>query len=113
MKRFATLFALAATMTVAAGTASADTQYERVEAYDTDVFLWDADGTGYATFSITGDGDTDLDLYVYDGDGNLMDYDVSFDDCEMVTVFVEDCETYIIEVRNLGGVWNGYALTID
>ena len=113
MNRFATLTALTAATTLAAGSAFAGSQAERVEANETTFLSWTANHTGEATVAIDGDGDTDLDLFVFDDSGNRLAFDISLDDNELVRFQAVEGMTYEIEVQNLGDVWNAFDLQIQ
>jgi hypothetical protein len=86
----------------------------RVDAYDTDRFRPISFAGGqWARVVVEGDGDTDLDLYVYDERGNLVASDDDSTDYCIARWFVRADGRYTIVVRNLGGVYNEYTLTID
>ena len=66
-----------------------------------------------ATVFVSGDGSTDLDMYVYDENGNLIDYDEgNSDDC-LIRWNPKWTGSFIIKIRNLGNVWNRYAIVTD
>ena len=94
--------------------AQADELYhERVEAYSSEWGTWDCTGSGWLVVEMQGDGDTDLDLFIYDPNGNEVGSDQRFDDFGRVRVFVRRGQEYMIEVRNLGNVWNAFTLRFD
>ena len=86
---------------------------DRVEANSTDVFNITFKGGELARVFVEGDGDTDLDLYVYDSEGNLIDSDVHTSDVCLVRWTPSRTQTFRIEVRNLGSVWNAYEITTN
>lgn len=59
---------------------------------------------------VCGDGDTDLDLYVYDQNGNLIVYDEYADDECLVQWIPTRTGPFIIEIINLGRVYNKYSI---
>ncbi|MEO0480740.1 MAG: hypothetical protein AAF196_14785 [Planctomycetota bacterium] len=86
---------------------------DRVEANSTDFFNITFKGGELARVFVEGDGDTDLDLYVYDSEGNLMDSDVHTSDVCLARWTPSRTQTFRIEVRNLGSVWNAYEITTN
>jgi hypothetical protein len=71
-------------------------------------------GTGETQhFSLYGDGDTDLDLFVWDAFGNLIASAESYDDVESLSVIAFRAQILYIEVRNLGSVWNEFAICVE
>jgi hypothetical protein len=84
--------------------------YNRVEAFDTDVFLIPFRGCEEGWIRVDGDGDTDLDLFVYDACGRLIGKDDDSLDLCIVRFWVSRTQTLRVEVRNLGGVYNAYTL---
>ena len=82
----------------------------RVNANSTMVFNETFRGGELAVVSIAGDGTTDLDLYIYDNNGNLIGRAVGLTDRETISFFPSFTGNYRIEVRNLGNVWNEFAI---
>lgn len=80
----------------------------RVERYSTNTHRISFRAGEPAVVYINGDDDTDLDLYVYDENGNLIDSDVGYTDEGLVEWRPRWTGQFRIEVRNLGGIWNGY-----
>jgi hypothetical protein len=64
------------------------------------------------TVLVIGDGDTDLDLYVVDPLGNEVGSDLGPTDNCVLTVNPKFNGTYTIKVKNLGSVFNRYALIV-
>ena len=84
----------------------------RVNANSTMIFHETFRAGEVATVSIAGDGDTDLDLYVYDANGNLITRAIGLSDRETVSFTPFVTSTFRIEVRNLGSVWNEFAISM-
>ncbi|MCB9923028.1 MAG: hypothetical protein H6822_12660 [Planctomycetaceae bacterium] len=82
----------------------------RVDARATDVFRLAFYGGQTAAVVLDGDGDTDLDLYVYDENGNLIGSDTDGSDTCVVRFRPRWTGSFRIEVRNLGTVYNEYAI---
>jgi hypothetical protein len=80
----------------------------RVERYSTNTHRISFRAGEPAAVYINGDDDTDLDLYVYDENGNLIDSDIGYTDEGLVEWRPRWTGEFRIEVRNLGGIWNGY-----
>lgn len=85
----------------------------RVQAHSTNrhriTFRADEPGMVY----ISGDGDTDLDLFIYDENGNLIGQGIGYSDTETVRFRPRWSGDFVIEVRNLGPVWNEYVLATN
>ncbi len=62
---------------------------------------------------LAGDGDTDLDLYIWDENGNRICASLGAWDRESCSWTPRWTGAFTIEVRNLGGVWNEFALTTN
>ena len=84
-----------------------------VDAHSTNVHTIWFDGGSPARILVVGDGDTDLDVRVYDRFGELVAADLDELDTCLVEWFPVRGGTYRIEVRNLGGVYNEYAITTN
>lgn len=80
----------------------------RVERYSTNTHRISFRAGEPAVVYINGDDDTDLDLYVYDENGYLIDSGLGYSDQERVEWTPRWTGEFRIEVRNLGGIWNGY-----
>ena len=67
-----------------------------------------------AKLSARGDGDTDLDFVVRNADGAIVHEDAALSDATSVTLsgLLSDCETFEVEVSNLGSVYNAMMLVI-
>jgi hypothetical protein len=63
-----------------------------------------------ATVVVMGDGDTDLDLIVYDENNNLITQDTDSGDQCLVTWTPRWQGNFKIVVKNLGFVYNQYAI---
>jgi hypothetical protein len=61
---------------------------------------------------VIGDGDTDLDLFVYDPLGREVANDVGPTDTCYVRFTPLAAGKYTIKIKNLGGVFNRYALVV-
>jgi hypothetical protein len=83
---------------------------DRVEAYSVKSYQLDCYGGEYTELALIGDGDTDLDLFVYDENGNLIAIGESYSDVEAVGFTPLWTGTFIIEVHNLGSVYNDFGL---
>ena len=105
---------LASNMTVAfAGpTRGPASGVRRVNARSTMIFHETFRAGEIATVSIAGDGDTDLDIYVFDANGNLITRAIGLSDRETVSFMPVVTSTFRIEVRNLGKVWNEFAIVM-
>ena len=79
---------------------------EKAPSRQTLVYNIEFAGGQTAEFAIVGDADTDVDIFVYDQNGNLVTQDVGLSDLGMVRWTPGFTQTYRIEVKNLGGVWN-------
>ena len=85
---------------------------DRVIAFDTDVWrVWAA--AGQTRVVVNGDGDTDLDCWVYDPYGNLVGSDTDGTDLCIIGFRNPTAGNLTIRIRNLGGVYNQYNLTVD
>ena len=84
--------------------------YDRVEAYDTDIYHVRFYGGESASVIVDGDGDTDLDLYIYDENGNLIDSDDDSSDYCYCSWKPKWTGTFKIKIKNRGGVYNRYSL---
>jgi hypothetical protein len=83
-----------------------------VLAYDTDTWNpWAP--TGYNRLVVEGDGDTDLDCYVYDRFGRLIGVDDDGTDVCVIGFENAGSGRVRIQIRNLGGVYNRYRLSLD
>ena len=67
-----------------------------------------------AELTARGDGDTDLDFLVRNADGSVVHEDAATSDTTSVTLagLLSDCETFEIEVSNLGSVYNALMLVV-
>ncbi len=84
----------------------------RVSAFSSMDFVETLRGNEFTTVTIAGDGDTDLDIYVWDANGNLVARAIGLTDRESVSFVPNFTSTYRIEIRNLGNVWNQFAISI-
>ena len=85
---------------------------DRVLAYHTDTWnTWAPDG--FNRLVVEGDGDTDLDCYVYDRFGRLVGVDDDGTDFCVIGFENAGAGRVRIQVRNLGGVYNRYRLSLD
>lgn len=83
----------------------------RVQAYQTvETTVWLS--AGWHRVTVDGDGDTDLDLYVSDVFGNTLAVDDDYTDYCIGNFYLPSGRFVRIQIRNLGGVWNEYALTV-
>ena len=90
-----------------------ETHYDRVNAKSTDTYTIRFRGNETACVIVSGDGDTDLDLYIYDENGNLVESDTdSLDQCVCSWV-PKWTGSFKIKIKNLGKVYNRYALIIN
>lgn len=86
---------------------------EQVKAKATDFYKVDFKGGEQGIVIISGDGSTDLDLYIYDEKGNLVASDTDgMDDCN-VRFYPKWTGTFQIRVKNLGKVYNRYAMVTN
>lgn len=89
------------------------THYDSVNARSTDTYRISFRGGERACVIVSGDGDTDLDLYVYDENGNLVGKDVdNTDDC-VVVWNPRWTGPFTIKIKNLGNVYNRYAMMVN
>jgi hypothetical protein len=85
---------------------------DSVRANETDVYQMEF-VVGVATqVHVVGDGDTDLDLFVYDPLGREVANDVGPTDNCYVRFTPTMAGKYTIKIKNLGGVFNRYALVV-
>jgi hypothetical protein len=82
----------------------------RVEKYATNRYSVTFRANEWAEVAVIGDGDTDLDLYVFDSNGNLIEYDEDYTDQCYVSWIPRWTGEYTIVVKNLGSVYNRFAL---
>jgi len=85
-------------------------EYESVNASSSDYYNVRFNGGEVAMVVVSGDGDTDLDLYIYDQYGHLVTKDTDLSDDCVVRWVPEWTQTYKIKVKNLGSVYNSYAI---
>lgn len=86
---------------------------ETVKAGGSDLYKVSFNGGEQGIVLLSGDGSTDLDLYIYDENGNLVASDTDgLDDCA-VRFFPKWTGTFIIRVKNLGSVYNRYAMVTN
>lgn len=105
------------TFTVVAEPVVADTV--RVQKYiiqpsATETVSFRACGTS-ARVSARGDGDTDLDFIIRNADGGIVheDEDTSDETSASLEGLLDDCETFEMEVANLGDVYNALMVVIE
>lgn len=89
-------------------------QYDvhRVAAFSSDTFVVTFRGGEAAVVGVIGDGDTDLDLFVYDENGRLIGADEDSTDRCLVCFRPRWTGPFRIVVRNLGPVYNEYAIAV-
>ena len=85
-------------------------QGDRVLANSINTYYIDFYGNEYAEVAIVGDGDTDLDLFIYDENGNFIASGETYSDVEVVGFTPLWTGTFIVEVHNLGNVYNDFGL---
>ncbi len=85
----------------------------RVEA-NSSMFYRDIEVRGgeWTTVMLIGDGDTDIDVFATDKAGNALGSDTDTSDLCKVRFYSEFTQIITIEVRNLGHVYNAYAMGI-
>lgn len=68
-----------------------------------------------AKVNIRGDGDTDLDFVIRNADGGVVHEDDSTSDATSVKLegLLSDCETFELEVTNVGSVYNAMMLVVE
>ena len=86
---------------------------ETVLSHSTDHYVIPFVGGEYARIALSGDGDTDLDIRVYDESGNLIKESLSTGDDEIVGWVPAWTGRYLVEVSNLGDVYNNYVLVTN
>ena len=100
---------------VAAAAAPAIAQFirfDRILAYDTDIWrVWAP--AGQTRVTVDGDGDTDLDCWVYDRFGNQLGHDTDGTDLCIIGFRNPSSGNLTVRIRNLGGVYNDYRLTVE
>ncbi len=91
----------------------------RIEKYiiqgnETQTVDFKACGTS-AELTARGDGDTDLDFIVRNSDGGVVHEDDDLTDETTATLagLLSNCETFEMEVSNLGGVYNALMVVVD
>jgi hypothetical protein len=69
---------------------------------------------GVNRLAIRGDGDTDLDFTVNDSTGNTVhsDFDLSDVTFATLTPSLQECETFTVDVSNLGDVYNVFSIAL-
>ena len=86
---------------------------ETVKAAGSDLYKVNFKGSEQGIVLLSGDGTTDLDLYIYDENGNLVASDTDgLDDCA-VRFYPKWSGTFLIRVKNLGNVYNRYAMVTN
>jgi hypothetical protein len=110
-----TLVLTCAALLVVAAAAPAFAQFfrtDRVLAFDTDTWrVWAP--AGQTRVVVDGDGDTDLDCWVYDRFGTLLGRDTDDTDLCVIRFRNASAGELTIRIRNLGGVYNQYDLSVD
>lgn len=86
---------------------------EIVNAYASNYYYLTFHAGQLAQVYVSGDGDTDLDLYIYDQNGYLVAFDEHWSDECFVQWVPQRTQTYTIEVKNWGRVWNQYYLSTN
>ena len=84
-----------------------------VRALTSDAYTVTFTGGEEAVVSAVGDGDTDLDVHIYDEYGHLIVSDTGFSDRALVAWRPIWTGPFVIEVRNLGLVYNCYGLATN
>src|ERR1044071_1370376 len=120
IKKFATLTALAAVLTInsitpvsAGAVGGSRSDSFRLFGRSIDTFNISFYGMEAASVAVVGDGDTDLDLYVYDQYGNLIAYDDSRGDNCVVSWTPRFTGRFTIKVVNRGSVYNDYGIATN
>lgn len=94
--------------------ALAQTDSYRVEANDsTSIDITICNPEVYV--SVAGDGDTDLDFVVRNPRGDTVHSDYDLTDITFFTLYRlagSGCETHVMDVTNLGDVWNRFEITL-
>lgn len=86
---------------------------EQIKAGGADIYKVDFKGGEQGIVLLSGDGSTDLDLYIYDENGNLVASDTDgLDDCA-VRFYPKWTGTFLVRVKNLGNVYNRYAMVTN
>ena len=85
-----------------------------IQANETQIVQFKACGTS-ADVSVRGDGDTDLDFIIRNSDGATVheDDDISDETTATLEGLLSDCETFDMEVANLGNVYNAFMVVIE
>lgn len=85
-----------------------------VQGDTTETHSFKACGTS-ARVSARGDGDTDLDFIIRNSDGGIVHEDAGESDetSAQLAGLLSDCETFEIEVTNLGSVYNAMMLIVE
>lgn len=69
---------------------------------------------GTRWLAVRGDGDTDLDFFITDAAGETVHSDTDLSDATYVTLNPgETCESFALEVSNLGDVYNDFTVALD
>lgn len=87
--------------------------YDSVNAHTTDTYNVRFRGGEVACVIVNGDGDTDLDLYIYDDNGNFITSDTDSTDTCVCTWTPRYTGNFTIKIKNLGRVYNRYAMAIN
>ncbi len=85
-----------------------------IQANQTQTVQFKACGTS-AEVTVRGDGDTDLDFIIRNSDGATVheNDDLSDETNATLSGLLSDCETFDMEVANLGNVYNAYMVVIE
>jgi hypothetical protein len=81
---------------------------ERVNSNSSDRYRLEFRGGETAQVLVDGDGDTDLDLYIYDENGNEVCTDLDITDTMYCKWRPRLTGNFVIEIKNLGDVYNVY-----
>lgn len=110
--RLATVGAIVVLLVCSAAYASQFIGTGRVLPFATD--RWDVwTSPGHSQIVVDGDGDTDLDCYVYDRAGRLLGADNDGTDYCVVRFRRPATGNVVLDVENLGRVYNAYAVSVD
>lgn len=87
-----------------------DRQVDRVEARCSNTYTLRVYEGQIVTIEIDGDDDTDLDLFVYSSAGQEIGRSDTYSDSESVSIRAGYNDVLVIEVRNLGIVYNEFVI---
>jgi hypothetical protein len=82
--------------------------HSKVDAHDSDAYVFRLRGGEFASIRVSGDGDTDLDCYLYDESEIEVDKDDDTTDECILTVTPRWTGAFRLVILNRGSIYNEY-----